>query len=91
MPTFPAQCDRISSAWEFQMRLILAQFTLLLVASLSSAQDRRVFYFDGDAFEQITDHAVTVTARLNQDHGENWLTVYVVNDSNDPLTLFPAA
>ena len=72
------------------MRLVLAQFMLLLVASLASAQDRRVFYFDGDAFEQITDHGVTVTARLNQDHGENWLTVYVVNDSNEPLNLIPS-
>src|SRR5205823_7924659 len=70
------------------MRLV-AQFMLLLVASVASAQDRRVFYFDGDAFEQITAHGVTVTARLNQNHGENWLTVYVVNDSDEPLNLIP--
>jgi hypothetical protein len=72
------------------MRLLLAQFALVLVVSLASAQDRRVFYFDGDAFEQISDRGVTVTARLNQDHGENWLTVYVVNDSNEPINLIPS-
>ena len=66
------------------MRGNLVALILFLLMRAAGAQNPRVYYVNGDAYEQITDRGVTVTLRLNEDHGENWLTVYVVNDSRRP-------
>jgi hypothetical protein len=64
---------------------------LLLLARMAAAQDSlRVYYIDGQALEQITDHDVTVTVSLKDAGKVNWLTVYVVNDSDDPVNVIPA-
>jgi hypothetical protein len=50
----------------------------------------RVYYLDGQSLEQLTDHDVTVTVSLKDAGKVNWLTVYVVNDSDDPINVIPA-
>ncbi len=63
---------------------------MLLLARMAVAQDSlRVYYVDGQSLEQITDHDVTVTVSLKDEGKVNWLTVYVVNDSDDPVNVVP--
>ena len=67
-------------------------FCLLLLTLLarSVAQDPlRVYYVDGQALEQRTENGITVTVNLNEKNKANWLTVYVVNDSNDAVNVIP--
>ncbi|MGA2646124.1 MAG: PDZ domain-containing protein [Candidatus Sulfotelmatobacter sp.] len=67
---------------------------ILLLAFLApaAAQDSlRLYYVDGQALEQITDHDVTVTVNLKAQEKANWLTVYVVNDSNDAVNVIPTS
>jgi hypothetical protein len=64
-----------------------------LLVGFAVAQDSpRVYYVNGELFQQLTDHGVTVTIGM-KDEGKTkpiWMTVYVVNDSNDAVTVFPA-
>ncbi len=65
-------------------------FLLLLTRTAAAQQDvLRVYYVNGQALEQITDHDVTVTVSLKDEGKANWLTVYVVNDSDDPVNVVP--
>src|ERR1035437_5077145 len=66
-------------------------FFLLLLTRMAAAQQDslRVYYVDGQSLEQITDHDVTVTVSLKDTGKVNWLTVYVVNDSDDPVNVIP--
>jgi len=66
-------------------------FFLLLLTRIAAAQQDslRVYYVDGQSLEQITDHDVTVTVSLKDTGKVNWLTVYVVNDSDDPVNVVP--
>ncbi|MGA9390766.1 MAG: PDZ domain-containing protein [Candidatus Sulfotelmatobacter sp.] len=67
-------------------------FCLLLLTLLARAvaQDPlRVYYVDGQALEQRTENGITVTVNLNEKNKANWLTVYVVNDSNDAVNVIP--
>ena len=65
-------------------------FLLLFLARIDAAQDSlRVYYVNGEALEQITDHDVTITVSLKDEEKKNWLTVYVVNDSNDAVNVVP--
>jgi hypothetical protein len=70
------------------MRSKILVFLLVLLARLAAPQDSlRVYYVNGEALEQITDHDITVS--LNDEDKKNWLTVYVVNDSNDAVNVIP--
>lgn len=63
---------------------------LLTLLARAAAQDSlRVYYVDGQALEQRTDNGITVTVNLNEKNKANWLTVYVVNDSNDAVNVIP--
>lgn len=64
---------------------------LLLTGTAAAQESLRVYYVDGRSLEQITDHDVTVTVSLNDTGKVNWLTVYVVNDSGDPINVVPTA
>jgi len=65
-------------------------FLLLFLARMAAGQGSpRVYYVNGEALEQITDHDVTVTVSLKEEDKKNWLTVYVVNDSNDAVNVIP--
>src|SRR5713101_2193297 len=66
-------------------------FFLLLLTRIAAAQQDslRLYYVDGQSLEQITDHDVTVTVSLKDTGKVNWLTVYVVNDSDDPVNVVP--
>jgi hypothetical protein len=67
-------------------------FFLLLLTRMAAAQDSlRVYYLDGQSLEQITDRDVTVTVSLKDTGKVNWLTIYVVNDSNDPINVLPTS
>lgn len=67
-------------------------FLLLLLTQMAAAQDSlRVYYLDGQSLEQITDNDVTVTVSLKEAGKVNWLTVYVVNDSDDPVNVVPTS
>ena len=72
------------------MRGNLVALILCLLLRVAGAQNPRVYYVNGDSYEQITNRGVTVTLRLNEDHGANWLTVYVVNDSEDAVNVMPS-
>src|SRR5436305_1574864 len=64
---------------------------VVLLMGLAVAQDSpRVYYVNGELFQQLTDHGVTVTLGLKDEGKANWITVYVVNDSNDAVTVFPS-
>jgi len=72
------------------MRSKILVFLLVFLARLAAPQDSlRVYYVNGEALEQITDHDITVTVSLNDEDKKNWLTVYVVNDSNDAVNVIP--
>jgi hypothetical protein len=66
-------------------------FLLLLTRMAASQESLRVYYVDGQSLEQITDHDITVTVSLKDTGKVNWLTVYVVNDSGDPVNVVPTA
>jgi hypothetical protein len=60
-------------------------------AQVSLAQGTlRAYYEGGDAMEQITDHGVTLTVTLRDNAKENWIWIYVANDSNDAVNIIPA-
>jgi hypothetical protein len=65
-------------------------FLLLLTGVAAAQESLRVYYVDGQSLEQMTDHDVTVTVSLKDAGKVNWLTVYVVNDSDDPVNVVPA-
>jgi hypothetical protein len=73
-------------------RIFYAALLFLLTRLAAAQQDSlRVYYVDGQALEQMTDQDVTVTVSLKDTGKVNWLTVFVVNDSNDSINVVPAA
>ncbi len=78
------------------MKSATATIVLMLVGliGMTTAQNPNplhVYFESGDTMEQITDHGVTVTATLKEVGKENWLWVYISNNSNDAVNVFPAS
>src|SRR5438874_1637370 len=68
------------------------QILCLLAPMLAWAQEQpRVYYVDGELFQQLTDRGVTVILGIKDDGRSNWLTVSVDNDSNGAVTILPSA
>src|SRR6266581_119870 len=71
--------------------IVLMLAGLTAVSTAQNPNPLHVYFESGDTMEQIIDHGVTVTATLREVGKENWLWVYISNNSNDAVNVIPAS
>jgi hypothetical protein len=77
------------------MALATAKVVLILTAltGMTAAQNQNslhVYFESGDTMEQLVDNDVIVTTTLKEVGKENWVWIYILNNSNNAVNIIPA-